>query len=156
MKRIIKLTENDLIRIVNKVIKENENEWISQSEDMEDSDFSKMSIKKKIANKTKRAFDNLSKIDKNMLIDYLKNTDTEEVKSIIKKELKNEPIDIKESKDTNYKVRKIIANLLKAAGIIAAVGMIPSEILVSGVMSGLLGITGIGLGVLAKFIEPKK
>jgi hypothetical protein len=43
MKRIIRLTESDLARIVKRVIKENEEEWISQSEDMEmDSDFSKM------------------------------------------------------------------------------------------------------------------
>jgi|688.fasta_scaffold228274_4 hypothetical protein len=43
MKKIIRLTESDLTRIIKRVIKENEEEWISQSEDMEmDSDFSKM------------------------------------------------------------------------------------------------------------------
>jgi hypothetical protein len=47
MKRIIRLTESDLARIVKRVIKENEEEWISQSEDMEmDSDFSKMEMLK--------------------------------------------------------------------------------------------------------------
>jgi hypothetical protein len=43
MKKVIRLTESDLTRIIKRVIKENEEEWISQSEDMEmDSDFSKM------------------------------------------------------------------------------------------------------------------
>jgi hypothetical protein len=43
MKRIVRLTESDLARIVRRVIRENEEEWIDQSKDMEgDSDFSKM------------------------------------------------------------------------------------------------------------------
>ena len=43
MKRIVRLTESDLRRIVKRVIKENEEEWIKQSEDFDmDSDFSKM------------------------------------------------------------------------------------------------------------------
>ena len=47
MKKIIRLTESDLVRIVKQVIKENEEEWISQSQDMEmDSDFSKMEMLK--------------------------------------------------------------------------------------------------------------
>lgn len=43
MKRIVRLTESDLARIVRRVIRENEEEWIDQSMDMEgESDFSKM------------------------------------------------------------------------------------------------------------------
>ena len=43
MKRIVRLTESDLHRIVRRVIKENEEEWVSQSQEMEgESDFSKM------------------------------------------------------------------------------------------------------------------
>ena len=45
MRKTIRLTESDLTRIVRRVIKENEEEWISQSEDMEsDADFSKMEL----------------------------------------------------------------------------------------------------------------
>lgn len=45
MKRIIRLTEKDLTRIVRRVIKESEEEWIDQAQDMEsDSDFSKMDL----------------------------------------------------------------------------------------------------------------
>jgi hypothetical protein len=45
MKRIIRLTESDLARIVRRVIRENEEEWIDQSQDMEgESDFSKMEL----------------------------------------------------------------------------------------------------------------
>ena len=43
MKKIVRLTESDLQRIVRRVIKENEEEWVSQSQEMEgESDFSKM------------------------------------------------------------------------------------------------------------------
>ncbi len=43
MKRIVRLTESDLQRIVRRVIKENEEEWVNQSQEMEgESDFSKM------------------------------------------------------------------------------------------------------------------
>jgi len=43
MKRIVRLTESDLARIVRRVIRENEEEWIDQAKDIEgDSDFSKM------------------------------------------------------------------------------------------------------------------
>jgi len=43
MKRIVRLTESDLHRIVKRVIKENEEEWVNQSQEMEgESDFSKM------------------------------------------------------------------------------------------------------------------
>jgi len=45
MKRIIRLTESDLARIVKRVIKENEEDWISQSQDIEgESDFEKMEL----------------------------------------------------------------------------------------------------------------
>jgi len=43
MKKIIRLTESDLARIVKRVIKENEEDWINQSQDIEmESDFSQM------------------------------------------------------------------------------------------------------------------
>jgi hypothetical protein len=45
MKKIIRLTESDLTRIVRQIIKENEQDWIDQSQDMDvESDFSKMEL----------------------------------------------------------------------------------------------------------------
>lgn len=45
MKNIIKLNESDLRRIVNRVIKENEEDWVDMSQDMEaESDFSQMDL----------------------------------------------------------------------------------------------------------------
>ena len=45
MKRIVRLTESDLARIVRRVIRENEEEWVDQSMDMEgESDFSKIKL----------------------------------------------------------------------------------------------------------------
>jgi len=63
MKKIIRLTESDLTRIIKRSIKENEEEWISQSEDMEmDSDFSKVDLPKEVTNS--EAFKELVKIFK--------------------------------------------------------------------------------------------
>ena len=46
MKRIIRLTESDLTRLVRRIVKENEESWISQSEDLgAESDFSYMNLK---------------------------------------------------------------------------------------------------------------
>lgn len=46
MKKIITITESDLLRIVKMVIKENEKEWMDMSQDMEmESDFSLMKLK---------------------------------------------------------------------------------------------------------------
>ena len=47
MKKTIILTESDLRRIIRRAIKENEEEWINQSQDMEgESDFSTMKLQK--------------------------------------------------------------------------------------------------------------
>lgn len=47
MKRIIRITENDLARIVRRVIKENEEDWISSSQEMDlESNFLKMDLEK--------------------------------------------------------------------------------------------------------------
>ena len=45
MKRIIRLTETDLTKLIRRIIKENEEEWVDMSQDMEaESDFSKMDL----------------------------------------------------------------------------------------------------------------
>jgi hypothetical protein len=45
MKKIIRLTESDLARLIKRMIKENEQDWIDQSQDMDaESDFSKMEL----------------------------------------------------------------------------------------------------------------
>ncbi len=50
MKKIIRLTESDLARIVRRVIKEEEEDWISQSQDIEgESDFGKIEVPRDLA-----------------------------------------------------------------------------------------------------------
>ena len=45
MKKIIRLTESDLARLIKRMIKENEQDWIDQAQDMDvESDFSKMEL----------------------------------------------------------------------------------------------------------------
>jgi hypothetical protein len=50
MKKIIRLTESDLARIVRRMIRENEEDWISQSQDIEgESDFGKIEVPRDLA-----------------------------------------------------------------------------------------------------------
>ena len=45
MKKVIRLTENELINLVKRIIKEDEDQWVADSKEMEDeTDFSKMEI----------------------------------------------------------------------------------------------------------------
>lgn len=156
MKKIIKITENDLIRIVKRVIKENEEEWIDSSNDMEDSDFSKMTTTKKIISKTKNAMLNLSEKDKEILMDFLEKNNVKDLQKLVKQELNGETMSIHEDTDSTYKTRRVIGKILRTVGVVAALGMLPSHILISGVISAMLGFTAIGLGALAVLIEPRR
>lgn len=51
MKRTIRLTESELINLVRRIIKEDEDQWVADSEEMEyETDFSKMEVPAEIAN----------------------------------------------------------------------------------------------------------
>ena len=50
MKKTIRLTESELINLVKRIIKEDEDQWVADSQEMEDeSDFSKMEVPAEIA-----------------------------------------------------------------------------------------------------------
>ena len=51
MRKVIRLTENELINLVKKIIREDEDQWVADSQEMEDeTDFSKMEVPQEIAN----------------------------------------------------------------------------------------------------------
>jgi hypothetical protein len=56
---------------------------------------------------------------------------------------------IHESSDSTYKTRRVISKILRILGVIAAIGMLPSYIFISGILSGMLGI-------LARLIAPPR
>jgi hypothetical protein len=86
MGRIIRLTERDLTRIVRRVIRENEEEWIDQSQDMDDeSDFSKMELEQS----SKEATEQLSPEEQDMLRDFIESNGIESLQSIVKDSLES-------------------------------------------------------------------
>jgi hypothetical protein len=115
-----------------------------------------MELEKKIVDQTKSAVRNLTDEDRETLIDFLENNSVKDLQKIVKKELEGEYSPIRESKDLNYKVRRVVSLLLKTVGVVAAISILPASILVSSTMATTLGYSAIGVGVLGRLMTPKK
>lgn len=156
MKKIIKITENDLSRIVKQVLIENEKEWIDNSLDMGDVDFSKMSLEKKVFDDAKRAVDNLDDKEKELLKSFIKNNNPKKLVSLVKSELKGEKYPLEESNGVINKIRKILSKLILSVGVTAGIAAVPAAFLISSGISSALTLTTLSLGLLAYVVKPKK
>ena len=139
MKKIIRLTESDLARIVKRVIKENEEEWISQSEDMEsDAEFSKMELEQS----SKEATEQLSDEEQDMLRDFIESNGIESLQSIVKDSLKSVVTeqDEEEMSDTEYEIRNIIDKIISYSSVGAGLAIIPAAMFISGGIAAALGV----------------
>ncbi len=139
MKKIIRLTESDLARIVRRVIKENEEEWISQSEDMEsDIDFKKMEIEKRSKEATKR----LSSDEKDILKDFIESEGIEALQDMIKDSLEGvlTEEDEEEMSDNEYKIRSILDKIITYSSVGAGLAIVPAAMFISGGIAAALGI----------------
>ena len=147
MRKIIKLTENDLARIVRRVIKENEEEWISQSEDMEsDTDFSKMELKQS----SKEATEQLSPEEQDMLRDFIESNGIESLQSIVKDSLESvlTEEDENEMGDTEYEIRSIIDKIIGYSSVGAALAIVPAAMFISGGIAAALGVYALASNTL--------
>ena len=157
MKRIIRLTENDLARIVRRIIKENEEDWIASSEDMDfESDYSKIELEKKIFEDAEDATNSLSEEEMEILYDFLSTVDAEDFLGLVKDEIKNlgmGPIteDEKEDlgmSDEEYQVRTIIDKVIRGTSGIAALGILPAAMFIGGGVAVALGVTAMATMLL--------
>lgn len=139
MKKVIRLTENDLTRIVKRVI--NEMETPSESN--------------KSPKEVERA---LSKFLNNDEIEFLKNHYEEQGKEGFKTDVKNAVKDINgetelyeedDMSEEEFKLRDIINKIIKRGSGLAAIGVIPAAMFVSGSAGLALGITAL-VGLLIK------
>jgi hypothetical protein len=147
MKKIIRLTESDLTRIVRRVIKENEEEWISQSEDMEsDADFSKMELEQS----SKEATEQLSPEEQDMLRDFIESNGIESLQSIVKDSLESvlTEEDENEMGDNEYEIRSIIDKIIGYSSVGAALAIVPAAMFISGGIAAALGVYALASNTL--------
>jgi hypothetical protein len=96
MKKIIRLTESELISVVKKIIKENEEEWISSMEDIEgESDFSKIEIE--AIKKTRDITEKLPEKEKNLLKKYIEDNGFNKFNDLVSKVSKKNKIEFSEA-----------------------------------------------------------
>ena len=150
MKRIIRLTENDLARIVRRIIKENEEDWISSSSEMDlESDYSKVELEKMALEQAEDATNSLSEEEMEILNNFIRSVSPEEFTELIEDEINNlglGPITEDEKEDLGmskeeYQVRTIIDKVIRGTSGIAALGILPAAMFVGAGVAIALGVT---------------
>ena len=167
MKKVIRLTENELINLVKRIIKEDEDQWVADSREMEgDTDFSKMDLEKAkeelrytISPSEMRFLRDLMKYEgqdelKDMLMDALSqmeddevtvDADYEEVDEMMYEGFEEET----GMGDDEMKLRGILDKIIQNTTLMSALGVVPAMMFVGGGAALALGIVAI-LGTTLK------
>ena len=161
MKRIVRLTERDLTRLVKRIIKENEESWSDDSFDMEgDSDFSKMDLetaKEELKN-------TISPSDIKFLNDLMRREGKDELEDMLINTLSQiegdteddfEEVNMLEDFEKKYgmsekemKLRGILDKIVQNTSLIAALGIVPAAMFISGgaaLAAGIISMLGVTL-----------
>jgi hypothetical protein len=161
MGRIIRLTERDLTRLVKRIIKENEESWSDDSFDMEgDSDFSKMDLetaKEELKN-------TISPSDIRFLNDLMRREGKDELEDMLINTLSQiegdnegdfEEVNMLEDFEKKYgmsekemKLRGILDKIVQNTSLIAALGIVPAAMFISGgaaLAAGIISMLGVTL-----------
>lgn len=146
MKKVIKLTENDLMRIVKRVINENMESKIESN--VEDNKEEAKDVIKQILTPDEIEF--LGKLyqeegERNFKQDIKQAA--EDVKSMETGDLTEEEFD--NMSDEEYKLRSIVDKIITKGSVIAALGIVPAAMFVSGGAAAGLGVAAF-LGMLFK------
>lgn len=157
MKRTIRLTESELINLVKKIIKEDEKQWMSDSQEMEgESDFSKMDLetakeelKDTISSSEMRFLSNLMKRDEleDMLMDMIpqmEDDDYEELDEMMYEDFEKEY----GMSETEMKLRGILDKIVQNTTLISALGIVPAAMFIGGgtaLIAGIISMLGVTL-----------
>lgn len=167
MKKTIRLTESELINLVRRIIKEDEDQWVADSQEMEgDTDFSKMDLetakeelKHTISPSEMRFLRDLMKYEgqdelKDMLMDALSqmeddevtvDADYEEVDEMMYEGFEEET----GMGDDEMRLRGILDKIVQNTTLMSALGVVPAMMFVGGGAALALGIVAI-LGTTLK------
>ena len=164
MGRIIRLTERDLTRLVKRIIKENEESWSDDSFDMEgDSDFSKMDLetakeelKNTISPSDIRFLSDLMRREgkdelEDMLINTLSQIEGDNVDDFEDEEEVNMLEDFEKKygmSEKEMKLRGILDKIVQNTTLIAALGIVPAAMFISGgaaLAAGIISMLGVTL-----------
>ena len=160
MKRTIRLTESELINLVKRIIREDEEQFIANSQEMEgESDFSKMDLetakeelKDTISHSEMRFLSDLMKHEgKDELEDMLMNVvskmeddDYEELDEMMYEDFEKEY----GMSETEMKLRGILDKIVQNTTLIAALGIVPAAMFIGGgtaLVAGIISMLGVTL-----------
>ena len=160
MKRTIRLTESELINLVKRIIREDEEQWMADSQEMEgESDFSKMDLetakeelKDTISHSEMRFLNDLMKHEgKDELEDMLMNVvskmeddDYEELDEMMYEDFEKEY----GMSETEMKLRGILDKIVQNTTLISALGIVPAAMFIGGgtaLIAGIISMLGVTL-----------
>jgi len=166
MKKIIRLTETDLVKMVRRIVKENEEDWIDNASDMEgESDYGDMHVEERAMNDVADITSSLSHGEKQLLNNYLKNVNPEDFKDMVRDEIEaseetgaitEEDADDIGMSGEEFHIRKIIDKIIGKIGVGTTLGIIPAMMFVSGGMAVGLGLTALAAHLLKDVAWYKK
>ena len=160
MKRTIRLTESELINLVKRIIREDEAQWMADSQEMEgESDFSKMDLetakeelKDTISHSEMRFLSDLMKHEgkdelEDMLMDVvsqMEDDDYEELDEMMYEDFEKQS----GMSETEMKLRGILDKIVQNTTLIAALGIVPAAMFIGGgtaLVAGIISMLGVTL-----------
>lgn len=138
-------------------LKENEEDWIDQSEDMDfESDYSKAELEKEVLDQAEMTTDNLSSREKEILSNFINSVNPEDFLELVQDEINNlsmGPITEDEKEDLGmsndeYQVRKIIDKVIRGTSAVAGLAVLPAAMFVGGGVAIALGVTALATMLL--------
>ncbi len=160
MKRTIRLTESELINLVKRIIKEDEEQFIANSQEMEgESDFSKMDLE----TAKEELKDTISHSEMRFLSDLMKRKGKDELEDMLMNVVsKIEDEDFEEldemmyedfekeygMSETEMKLRVILDKIVQNTTLISALGIVPAAMFIGGgtaLVAGVVSLLGLTL-----------